>query len=201
MGLDKPEMAANPVRVAVLVSGGGTNLQALLDRDISPGKISLVISSRAKAYALERAQKASVPTAVCRGKDYEKQMADLLKEHRIDLVVLAGYLKILTADFLDTIGIPVINVHPALLPKFGGKGYYGLRVHEAVLASGDTVTGATVHYVNAVTDGGQIIRQKEVPVKPGDTPEILQGRVMEEAEWVILPQVTRELCQDIAKRR
>jgi phosphoribosylglycinamide formyltransferase-1 len=128
-------------------------------------------------------------------------MADLLKEHRIDLVVLAGYLKILTADFLDTIGIPVINVHPALLPKFGGKGYYGLRVHEAVLASGDTLTGATVHYVNAVTDGGQIIRQKEVPVKPGDTPEILQRRVMEEAEWVILPQVTRELCQDIAKRR
>lgn len=197
MGIEKK----SPVRVAVLVSGGGTNLQALLDQDLSPGQISLVLSSSAKAYALERANKASVPTAVCRGKDYEKQMADLLKEHRIDLVVLAGYLKILTADFLDTIGIPVINVHPALLPKFGGKGYYGLRVHEAVLASGDTVTGATVHYVNAVTDGGQIIRQKKVPVKPGDTPEILQGRVMEEAEWVILPQVTRELCQDIAKRR
>jgi phosphoribosylglycinamide formyltransferase-1 len=201
MGIDKSGVAANPVRVAVLVSGGGTNLQALLDQDLSPGKISIVISSSSKAYALERARKASVPTAVCRGKDYEKQMADLLKEHRIDLVVLAGYLKILTADFLDTIGIPVINVHPALLPKFGGKGYYGLRVHEAVLGSGDTLTGATVHYVNAVTDGGQIIRQKEVPVKPGDTPEILQRRVMEEAEWVILPQVTRELCQDIAKRR
>ncbi len=197
MGIEKK----SPVRVAVLVSGGGTNLQALLDQDLSPGQISLVLSSSAKAYALERANKASVPTAVCRGKDYEKQMADLLKEHRIDLVVLAGYLKILTADFLDTIGIPVINVHPALLPKFGGKGYYGLRVHEAVLASGDTVTGATVHYVNAVTDGGQIIRQKKVSVKPGDTPEILQERVMEEAEWVILPQVTRELCQDIAKRR
>ena len=188
-------------KVAVLVSGGGTNLQALLDQDLSPGKISIVISSSSKAYALERARKASVPTAVCRGKDYEEEMVRLLKDYAIDLVVLAGYLKILSADFLDKIAIPVINVHPALLPKFGGKGYYGLRVHEAVLASGDTVTGATVHYVNAVTDAGQIIRQKEVPVKVGDTAEILQRRVMEEAEWEILPQVTRELCQEIATRR
>ena len=191
-----------------MVSGGGTNLQALIDAqergELSSGKIALVIASREGAYALERAKRAGIPTAVIPRKDYATQEAfdqailNAWKEARIHLVVLAGYLSILSAavtggDYRDRI----INVHPSLIPSFCGEGFYGLRVHEAALEKGVKVTGATVHIVNEVPDGGKILLQKAVEVREGDTPEALQKRVMEEAEWVLLPQAAELMCREL----
>lgn len=191
-----------------MVSGGGTNLQALIDAqergELSSGKIALVIASREGAYALERAKKAGIPTAVIPRKDYatqeafDKAILNAWKEARIHLVVLAGYLSILSA--MVTSGAyrdRIINVHPSLIPSFCGEGFYGLRVHEAALEKGVKVTGATVHMVNEVPDGGKILLQKAVEVREGDTPEALQKRVMEEAEWVLLPQAAELMCREL----
>ena len=185
-------------RIGVLVSGGGTNLQALIDNEkagkIPHGKICLVVASNDKAYALERAAKAGIPSAAVRRKDYSDQdaydeaLVSVLKEHDIEMVILAGFLSILGPRFIQAYPDRIINIHPALIPSFCGKGYYGLKVHEAALAKGVKVTGATVHLVNEIPDGGRILLQKAVEVQDGDTPEILQRRVMEEAEWKILPR-------------
>ena len=192
-------------KIAVLVSGGGTNLQALIDAErdgiIKNGKITLVISSRPGVYALERAEKAGIKSIVLERKkyalqaDFDADLLNALKEHDIDLVVLAGFLTITGDNFVEAFRNKIINVHPALLPSFGGKGYYGLHVHEAALARGVKVTGATVHFVNEVCDGGPIILQKAVAVQEGDTPETLQKRVMEEAEWLLLPKAVSLFCQ------
>lgn len=195
------------VKVAVLVSGGGTNLQALLDAQaagkLAPGEISLVISSNSKAYALTRAEQAGVKHGVLRrkdfpsGKDYDLALAKTLKDEGIQLVVLAGFLSILGPDFIEAYRDRIINVHPSLIPSFCGDGFYGLRVHEAALNYGVKVTGATVHLVNEVCDGGKILLQKAVAVEEGDSPESLQRRVMEQAEWQLLPKATALLCQQI----
>ena len=193
------------LNIGVLVSGGGTNLQKLIDAEqageIVNGKLRVVISSRPDAYALERAQKAGIETATLRRKDYDsvesysQALMDALRERQVDLVVLAGFLTITGDNFVEAFRNKIINVHPALLPSFGGKGYYGLHVHEAALARGVKVTGATVHFVNEVCDGGPIILQKAVAVQEGDTPETLQKRVMEEAEWLLLPKAVSLFCQ------
>ena len=197
-------------KIAVLVSGGGTNLQALLDAQkkgiLKSGKISLVISSNPGAYALERARLAKVPAAVVSKKQYgyaaEDKIEELLEEHGIDLIVLAGYMTILSKNFTKKHPERIINVHPALIPSFCGKGYYGLRVHEEALARGVKVTGATVHFVNEIPDGGRIIAQKAVRVREGDTPEVLQRRVMRCAEWKILPEAVEKVSAEIkAKKR
>ncbi len=191
-----------------MVSGGGTNLQALIDAqergELSSGKIALVIASREGAYALERAKKAGIPTAVIPRKDYATQedfdqaILNAWKEARIHLVVLAGYLSILSARVTSgAYRDRIINVHPSLIPSFCGEGFYGLRVHKAALEKGVKVTGATVHMVNEVPDGGKILLQKAVEVREGDTPEALQKRVMEEAEWVLLPQAAELLCREL----
>ncbi len=195
------------VKVAVLVSGGGTNLQALIDAQaagkLGCGKISLVVSSNAKAYALTRAEQAGIPSAVFRrkdyacGEDYDVALAKKLKAEGIQLVVLAGFLSILGPKFIDAYRDRIINIHPSLIPSFCGDGFYGLKVHEAALAYGVKVTGATVHFVNEITDGGSIILQKAVYVEEGDTPETLQRRVMEQAEWELLPKATAMLCDRI----
>ena len=197
-------MAEQKARVAVLVSGGGTNLQAILDAQksgvITSGRVALVISNRADAYALERAKAAGVPTAVVLRRDcgsqeeFERRIAALIEENAIDLIVLAGFMAILSAWFTDRFSHRIINVHPSLIPSFCGAGFYGLRVHEAALQKGVKVTGATVHFVNEIPDGGEIIAQKAVRVLPGDTPERLQKRVMRQAEWKILPQAVELLC-------
>ena len=197
-------MAEKKARVAVLVSGGGTNLQAILDAQksgvITSGRVALVISNRADAYALERAKAAGVPTAVVLRRDcgsqeeFERRIAALIEENAIDLIVLAGFMAILSAWFTDRFAHRIINVHPSLIPSFCGAGFYGLRVHEAALQKGVKVTGATVHFVNEIPDGGEIIAQKAVRVLPGDTPERLQKRVMRQAEWKILPQSVELLC-------
>ena len=193
-------------RVAVFVSGGGTNLQVLLDArangTLHSGEIALVIASRPGIYALERAEQAGVPAfAVSRKElglpEFEAQCLALLEEHRIDYMVTAGFLTILSEDFVSRFPNKIINVHPALLPSFGGKGFYGLRVHEAALERGVKLTGATVHFVNEVCDGGEIILQKSVDVLPGDSPESLQRRVMEQAEWVLLPRALEMVCRGI----
>ena len=189
-------------RIAVLVSGGGTNLQALIDARragaLPSGEIVLVISSRADAYALERAKSAGIESAVCKTED---AILALITEKKIDLIILAGYMSILSADFTARFPQRIINIHPALIPAFCGKGYYGLHVHEAALSYGVKVTGATVHYVNEIPDGGKIILQKAVDVEPGDTPETLQQRVMRQAEWVILPRAAELCCAKIKKER
>ena len=192
------------VNVAVLVSGGGTNLQAILDAqargEIPNGRICEVISSREDAYALERAKQAQVPAMIMRRKDYESVQAysdaleSLLKDLDVQLVVLAGFMTVLAKSFCETFENRIINVHPALIPSFCGNGYYGLHVHEAALAKGVKVSGATVHFVNAITDGGPIISQKAVAVCEGDTPEILQKRIMEQAEWKLLPKAVSDFC-------
>lgn len=192
------------INIAVLVSGGGTNLQALIDAEksgiIESGEIKLVISSKEGAYALERAQKASIKTAVVeRGEAFEKNIIELLENEKIEVIVLAGFMCILSKDFTDRFANRIINVHPALIPSFCGEGYYGLRVHKAALDYGVKVTGATVHFVNEVPDGGKIIMQKAVEIKDGDTPEILQRRVMEEAEWKILPLSVEKVCKELLK--
>lgn len=196
---------ASLVKIAVLVSGGGTNLQALIDAQragtLHSGTISLVISSKKGVYALERAKTAGilscvVSKAACGSQEaFEAKIKQVLRENGIELIILAGFMSILSADFTSAYPKRIINVHPALIPSFCGKGFYGLHVHEAALAYGVKVTGATVHYVNEVTDGGEIIAQKAVEVKPGDTPETLQRRVMEEAEWVILPAAVEQVCK------
>ena len=193
------------VNIGVLVSGGGTNLQKLIDAEkagnIENGKLRVVIASNPEAYALKRAEQAGIEHFALRRKDYpdvetySQALIDALKERQVDLVVLAGFLTITGDNFVEAFRNRIINVHPALLPAFGGKGYYGLHVHEAALARGVKVTGATVHFVNEICDGGPIILQKAVAVKEGDTPETLQRRVMEEAEWILLPQAVSLFCQ------
>lgn len=195
------------VNIAVLVSGGGTNLQALIDAErsgiIKSGKISLVISNNPDAFALERAKKAGIKTAVCNKKElgasFETELIKLLEENKTDIIVLAGFMCILSENFTSRFADKIINVHPSLIPSFCGTGFYGLRVHEAALSYGVKVTGATVHYVNEIPDGGKIIMQKAVEIKEGDTPETLQKRVMEEAEWKILPLSLEKVCSEINK--
>lgn len=193
------------VSIGVLVSGGGTNLQKLIDAEkagnIPNGKLRVVIASRADAYALERARQAGIEAITLARRDYpdvytySQALADALKERGVELVVLAGFLTITGDNFVKAFPNRILNVHPALLPAFGGKGYYGLHVHEAVLKRGVKVTGATVHFVNEICDAGPIILQKAVEVKEGDTPEVLQKRVMEQAEWQLLPQAVALFCQ------
>lgn len=199
------------VRVAVLCSGGGTNLQAILDcaaaGNIPAGEIALVVSDSASAYALERAKKANVATFIADRKTIpdrlarERAILGALKEHGIGLVVLAGFMTILSEAFTKAYEMRIINVHPSLIPSFCGPGFYGLKVHEAALARGVKVTGATVHFVNEVCDGGPIIAQKAVYVQEGDTPETLQKRVMREAEWVILPQAVQAVCKQLSEQK
>ena len=194
------------IKVAVLVSGGGTNLGALIEAEkkgiIKSGKLSLVISNKVGAYALERAKVAdiealTVTKAECGSQEaFEERLIEELKSRGIELIVLAGFMAILSEKFTRTFEGRIINVHPSLIPSFCGKGFYGLRVHEAALEYGVKVTGATVHYVNEIPDGGKIILQKSVSIKKGDTPEILQRRVMEKAEWIILPKA----CELVSKR-
>ena len=193
------------VNIAVLVSGGGTNLQAILDAqargDIHNGRVSVVVSSNDKAYALERAKQAGVSGVVRRKKDYAsgaeycRALAQFLQEQDIGLIVLAGFMTVLDEEFCKNFENRIINVHPSLIPSFCGDGFYGLHVHEAALAKGVKVTGATVHFVNAITDGGPIIAQKAVAVEPDDTPEILQKRVMAQAEHILLPRAVSLFCE------
>ena len=191
-------------RIAVLVSGGGTNLQALIDAQksgiISSGEIVLVISNKAGAYALERAANAGIKTETVIKKetpDFEGRLIELLEENRIDVIVLAGFMSILSERFTSHFEKRILNVHPSLIPSFCGEGFYGLRVHQAALDYGVKVTGATVHFVNEIPDGGQIIMQKAVEIQPDDTPETLQKRVMEQAEWIILPLSVEKVCKEI----
>ena len=198
-------------RIAVLVSGGGTNLQALIDAQksgkLKSGEIVLVISSNAIAYALTRATEANIPALTVTRKDcgsqeaFEAALISALDENRIDLIVLAGFMSILSESFTRRYERRIINVHPSLIPSFCGKGFYGLKVHEAALAYGVKVTGATVHFVNEIPDGGRIILQKAVPVLPGDTPKALQKRVMERAEWIILPEAAELVSSQIQKEK
>jgi len=191
--------------IAVLVSGGGTNLQALIDAQnsgvIKSGKIVLVISNNSDAYALQRAKRADIKTCVCSKKElnasFEDRLIEIIEGNKIDVIVLAGFMCILSEKFTSHFADRIINVHPSLIPAFCGKGFYGLRVHEAALEYGVKVTGATVHFVNEIPDGGKIIMQKAVEIKDGDTPEILQKRVMEEAEWKILPLSLEKVCSEL----
>lgn len=197
--------------IAVMVSGGGTNLQALIDAQkagkIPHGQIRLVIASNDRAYALQRAEKENIPSAVIRHKDYpvqeefDQKIVDTLHEYQIDMVVLAGYLSILGPTMIRAYEDRIINIHPSLIPSFCGKGFYGLKVHEEALKRGVKVTGATVHLVNEIPDGGRILKQKAVEVKEGDTPETLQRRVMEQAEWILLPEACEELAERIAETK
>ena len=194
------------LNIAVLVSGGGTNLQALIDAEkagqIKNGHISVVVASRPGVYALERAANAGIEGVVLARKDYadvdaySEALENLLKEKKTDLIVLAGFMTITNEKFTKAFENKIINVHPALIPSFCGKGFYGLHVHEAALARGVKLSGATVHFVNEVCDGGPIILQKAVPVENGDTPETLQRRIMEEAEWKLLPEAVKLFCED-----
>lgn len=194
-------------KIAVLVSGGGTNLQALIDASLSgvikSGELSLVISNKADAYALTRAEKHGIKSAVvlkkdCSGQEeFEDKIIALLKKEKIDIIVLAGFMAILSERFTKTFERRIINVHPSLIPSFCGKGFYGLRVHEAALEYGVKVTGATVHFVNEIPDGGEIIMQKAVAIREGDTPEKLQKRVMRLAEWKILPLSVEKVCKEL----
>lgn len=192
--------------IAVLVSGGGTNLQALINAQgdvIVSGEIKLVISNNAGAYALERAAKANIKTAVVLKKEcgsqsaFEQRIMDLLTENEIDLIVLAGFMSILSENFTSAYPKRILNVHPSLIPSFCGEGFYGLRVHEEALRYGVKVTGATVHFVNEIPDGGEIIFQKAVEIQEGDTPEVLQRRVMEQAEWKILPAAVEKVSKQL----
>lgn len=200
-------MKDGKVRVAVLVSGGGTNLQAIIDAQISgviqSGEVKLVVSNNPGAYALTRAEKAGIKTAVVTkkeyGKDFESRLISVIRENKIDLIVLAGFMVILSKRFTDAFKNRIINVHPSLIPAFCGEGFYGLRVHEAALEKGVKVTGATVHFVNEIPDGGEIIEQKAVRVYNGDTPEKLQKRVMRQAEWKILPAAIENVSERILK--
>lgn len=197
-------------RIAVLVSGGGTNLQALIDaRDVgalTSGVLALVVSSKPGAFALERAKHAgiamqTIDRAACSSQTvFEAQLLAVLREYRIDVIVLAGFLHILSAGFVSRFPDRILNVHPSLIPAYSGKGFYGIKVHEAVLAAGEDWTGATVHMVNEVPDGGRILMQQRVTVLADDTPQSLQRRVMEQAEWQLLPQATEQLCAERMKK-
>ena len=199
------------VRTAVLVSGGGTNLQALIDAQknqiIKSGEISLVISNNANAYALQRAKDNGIDSLVVLKKnfatfsDFENEIIKNLVENKIDLIVLAGFMSILSKNFTDTFKNRILNVHPSLIPSFCGEGFYGLKVHEKALEYGVKITGATVHFVNEIPDGGQIIMQKAVEILDDDTPEILQKRVMEEAEWIILPKAVALVAKQIKETK
>ena len=196
-------------RIAVLVSGGGTNLQALIDAQksgiIASGEIKLVIANNANAYALTRAENAGIAKevvlkSVCGSQEaFEEKIKELLTAYQIDLIVLAGFMSILSENFTKDYPQRILNVHPSLIPSFCGAGYYGLRVHEEALAYGVKVTGATVHFVNEIPDGGEIIFQKAVEIQDGDTPEVLQKRVMEQAEWIILPAAVEKVSMAIKK--
>ena len=196
-------------KIAVMVSGGGTNLQALLDAQksgiLTAGEIVLVIASNAKAYAITRAEKAGVPAVVCSRKElgsqeaFEAAISQALADHGVELIVLAGFMSILSENFTSQWPRRILNVHPSLIPSFCGQGFYGLKVHEAALAYGVKVTGATVHFVNEVPDGGEILLQKAVDILPGDTPEVLQKRVMEQAERKLLPQATQMVSEELGK--
>ena len=199
------------IKIAVLVSGGGTNLQALIDAEkskiIKSGEISLVLSNNKDAYALTRAENAGIKTATVLKKDYEsgadfeKAIISTLEKEKIELIVLAGFMSILSEGFTSHYKDRIINVHPSLIPSFCGKGFYGLRVHEAALAYGVKVSGATVHFVNEIPDGGKIIMQKAVEVKENDTPELLQKRIMEEAEWKILPLSCEKIAKELMEKK
>ena len=189
-------------RIAVLVSGGGTNLQALIDAQksqiLKSGRLELVISNKENAYALKRAENNDIQALyIKKDADFEKNLITALEENNIDLIVLAGFLVILSEDFVKKYDRRIINIHPSLIPAFCGDGFYGLKVHEAALKRGVKLTGATTHFVNEITDGGEIIMQKPVEIKENDTPEILQRRVMEEAEWKILPLSVEKVSKDI----
>ena len=198
------------ILIAVLVSGGGTNLQASIDAQqsgiIAHGEVVLVISDRPGAYALTRAKNAGIPAVEVSKKgiapsEFEGKLMNALTENNIDLIVLAGFLSILSAGFTARFDHRIINVHPSLIPSFCGAGYYGLKVHEAALEKGVKVSGATVHFVNEIPDGGEIIAQRAVEVLPGDTPEVLQRRIMEQAEWIILPQSVEAVCKELESKR
>ena len=197
------------IRIAVLASGGGTNLQALIDAEhsgkIENGEIVLVICNRKSAYAAERAKLAGIRAEIvtrkaCGGQEgFEARMTELIEEERVDLIVLAGFLNILSNDFVRRYDHRIVNIHPSLIPAFCGEGFYGIIPHEAALERGVKITGATVHFVNEIADGGEIIAQKAVEVLPDDTPDVLQKRVMEEAEWIILPEAVSGLCDKLRK--
>ncbi|MBO6016814.1 MAG: phosphoribosylglycinamide formyltransferase [Oscillospiraceae bacterium] len=195
MGHDKK------AKIAVLVSGGGTNLQALIDAQrsgiLKSGEIRAVLTTNPKAYALERASKAGIETLVLPREGFEAALEAALEERGIDLIILAGFMRILSGDFTARWPRRILNVHPALIPAFCGQGFYGLKVHEAALERGVKVTGATVHFVNEIPDGGEIILQKAVEVLPGDSPEVLQRRVMEQAEWILLPQAAELVSKGV----
>ena len=195
-------------KIAVLVSGGGTNLQVLIDAQgsvLTSGEIALVVANNANAYALERAKKAGIPTAVVLKKQcgsqeaFEEKLKEILTQYGIEVIILAGFMTILSEKFTSCYPRRILNVHPSLIPSFCGEGFYGLRVHEEALKYGVKVTGATVHFVNEIPDGGEIIAQKAVYIEPGDTPEILQRRVMEKAEWILLPQAAETVCAGLQK--
>ena len=198
-------------KIAVLVSGGGTNLQALIDSqtrgELCCGEIALVVSNSRKAFALERAIKVGIPTRVLLKKElggqegFEKALLETLEEYKIQVIILAGFMSILSGNFTDRYPRRILNVHPSLIPSFCGEGFYGLRVHEAALQKGVKVTGATVHFVNQIPDGGEIIAQKAVEILPGDTPEVLQRRVMEQAEWLLLPRAAEQVCAAIQNEK
>ena len=204
-------MLNNKANIAVLVSGGGTNLQALIDAKksgiINSGEIKLVVSNKADAFALTRAKNAGIKEIsivkkdFANANDWEEALIETLKENEIDLIVLAGFLAILSEKFTKTFEKRIINVHPSLIPSFCGQGFYGLKVHEEALKKGVKVTGATVHFVNEIPDGGEIIMQKAVEVEENDTPEILQKRVMQQAEWIILPQSVEKVSERIVKEK
>ena len=204
-------MSNAKANIAVLVSGGGTNLHALIDAEksgvLKSGTIKLVISNKKGAYALERAEKAGIEAFAltrksCGGQEgFEKRLTEEIESRGIDLIIMAGFMSILSEEFTRHFDHKIINIHPSLIPSFCGKGFYGLLVHEAALAKGVKVTGATVHFVNEIPDGGEIIMQKAVEVKDGDTPETLQRRVMEEAEWIILPASAEKICAGILAGR
>lgn len=200
----------NKVNIAVLVSGGGTNLQALINAQksgiIKSGEIKLVVSSKKNAYALKRAEDAGIKTAVCERKDFsqkefEESILNALEKEKIEVIVLAGFMSILSAEFVKRYPDRIINVHPSLIPSFCGEGFYGLKVHKAALDYGVKVTGATVHFVNEIPDGGRIIMQRAVEIKENDTPEALQKRVMENAEWIIFPAAAEKVCKEIKERK
>lgn len=204
-------MAEHKVKIAVFVSGGGTNLQALIDAQksgiLKNGRIELVVSSTPGAYAITRAASAEIPVIAVSKKqcgsqeEFEEKIMSVLKEYGIELIVLAGFMCILSKKFTSAYPDRIINIHPSLIPSFCGKGFYGIRVHEAALARGVKITGATVHYVNEVPDGGRIIMQKAVAIRPKDTAEVLQKRVMRLAEWKILPEAVEKICKELIKKR
>ena len=201
----------NKIKTAVLVSGGGTNLQAIIDREkageLPHVKLALVLSSQENAYALERAKNAGIPAFAFSKKKlgsqaaFEAALLEKLEEYGVELIVLAGFLSILSADFTKRYERRILNIHPALIPSFCGEGYYGLKVHEAALARGVKITGATVHFVNEIPDGGEIIAQKAVRIYPGDTPEKLQRRVMKQAEWKLLPAAVEKVAAELSQEQ